>query len=376
MKIITTGLQIPFTGLRKQYNNLRQEILEVTDEVLRTGQVMSGNWTAELENWLAKRNHVKYAVTCHSGTQALEIIAAYYRREHQRISQPVVLLPSLTYMATANAWIRAGWDIRFVDVDQTGIFSLRNQSVAFEEFDAMCLVGLYGSSITHIGDVKAWREITLHDKIIVEDAAQHWLSADGIRIGQAAAISFDPTKNLGNYGNGGAILTNLSDLVHFARAWRDNGKSSDWQYAGTNSRMSELDSAMLLVKARYIDEWQRRRADIARHWRDRLKGSGIRCLITDSNYGDHCFHKFVIDSDRRDHIRQSLANRRIETRVHYELPLHELGVYRQWPGPDLFSTASVLSRRVLSLPIYPELTDLEVEYIIDSVLDCVAEERN
>ena len=100
----TTGLTIPFTGLRKQYNNLRNEILDATDEVLRSGVLMNGNYTAEFENWLAKKNGVSYAVTCHSGTQALEILASFYR-EHDLnfVKPPTVIVPALTYPATANA---------------------------------------------------------------------------------------------------------------------------------------------------------------------------------------------------------------------------------------------------------------------------------
>ena len=102
----TTGLTIPFTGLRKQYNTLRTEILDATDEVLRSGILMGGNYTAEFENWLARKNHVSYAVTCHSGTQALEIIAAYcFDNIRDAGKTPTILIPALTYPATANAYI-------------------------------------------------------------------------------------------------------------------------------------------------------------------------------------------------------------------------------------------------------------------------------
>jgi len=107
--MITTGLTIPFTGLKKQYNNLRTEILDVTDTVLRSGVLMSGNYTAEFENWLAKKNHVSYAVTCHSGTQALEILASFYRDlDLAFVKPPTVIVPALTYPATVNAFSRAG----------------------------------------------------------------------------------------------------------------------------------------------------------------------------------------------------------------------------------------------------------------------------
>jgi dTDP-4-amino-4,6-dideoxygalactose transaminase len=102
---------------------------------------------------------------------------------------------------------------------------------------------------------------------------------------------------------------------------------------------------------------------------ERLQQSEVRCLIDKSNVDTHCFHKFVIDVDSRDILQRNLAIKGIETKVHYSAPLHEYPAYEQYANPGMLSSASALSRRVLSLPMYPELTDLEVEYIIDSVLD-------
>ena len=363
-----SGLTIPFTGLKKQYNNLRTEILEATDEVLRSGQLMNGNYTAEFENWLARKNNSKYAITCHSGTHALEIIASYYANRSVA-NPPRVIMPSMTYAATANAFMRAGWDIHFIDTDSYGIIDpeLIPDDLSYQ---AIVMIGLYGASIKNLSD-RRWPLRSVSSNVTwIEDAAQHWLSSNGTRFGNAAAISFDPMKNLACYGNGGAVVTNDMDLLEYARAWRDNGKSTH-EHVGTNSRMSEIDSAQMMVKTRYIDAWQDRRRDIAAYWIERLNKSKIRCLIDSKNFEDHCFHKFVIDLDQRDIVKQNLAIKKIETRVHYQYPLHETGVFRQWPGPDILSRASALSRRVLSLPIYPELTDLEVDYVIDSVLDCV-----
>lgn len=367
----TTGLTIPFTGLKKQYNNLRQEILAATDEVLRSGQLMNGNNVVEFEHWLTQQNRVKYAVTCHSGTQALEILSCYYREQLTSPEPPTVLIPSMTYVATANAFARAGWDIHFVDVDAHGIIDHRKipQLVSYQ---AVVAVGLYGASLHHCGNVRNWADWVNKDMIVIEDAAQHWLAADCTRIGNAAAISFDPMKNLACYGNGGAVVTNDLDLATFARAWRDNGKGNNYQTVASNSRMSELDCAHMLVKTRYLDGWQQRRAKIAEFWMEKCDKTGVRCLIDDSNFHDHAYHKFVVDIDNRDAIKLKLAERKIETRIHYERPLHELpGWFSAIMGPGLLSTASALSRRVLSLPFYSELSDLEVEYVIEQLLDLV-----
>ena len=353
------GLKIPFTGLKKQYNNLRTEILDATDEVLRSGQLMAGNYTAEFENWLAKKNHSKYAVTCHSGSQALEIIAEYYRLQSS-VTPPRVVVPSMTYVATANAFVRAGWEVYIADTDYHGLLDKKKipQELSVQ---ATVLVGLYGAAIN--GN-RFWAT-----DLIIEDGAQHWLADGCNRVGNATAISFDPMKNLNAYGNGGAVVTDDIDLLEFAREWCNNGKPNHTSI-GTNSRMSEVDCAQMMVKTKYIDAWQARRKNISLYWMGRLKNTGIRSLIDVHNFETHCYHKFVIDVDNRDILQRNLAIKGIETRVHYKEPLHELPAYSDYHGPDILSVASALSRRVLSLPIFPELSDLEVEYIIDSVLDC------
>jgi dTDP-4-amino-4,6-dideoxygalactose transaminase len=354
------GLKIPFTGLKKQYNNLRTEILDATDEVLRSGQLMAGNYTAEFENWLARRNHSKYAVTCHSGSQALEIIAEYYRQQTST-NPPRVVIPSMTYVATANAFIRAGWDVWIADVNKYGLLDNKKHVPLDLSVQATVLVGLYGAAVN--AD-RFWGT-----DLVIEDGAQHWLANNSNRVGNACAISFDPMKNLNAYGNGGAVVTDDIDLLEFAREWTNNGKPKHTNI-GTNSRMSEIECAQMMVKTNHIDAWQARRKTIAVYWMGRLKGTGIRTLIDASNLDTHCFHKFVIDVDQRDIVARNLAIKGIETRVHYREPLHELSAYAGYTGPDILSVSSALSRRVLSLPCYPELTDLEVEYIVDSVIDC------
>ena len=214
---MNVGLSIPFFGIKRQYNNLRTEILDATDVVLRSGQVMSGNFTVEFENWLAKRNKVEYAITCHSGTHALEIIAEYFKTWIS-INPPKVLLPAMSFAATANAFVRTGWEIEFIDVDVHG-------QMCYEKIDrkksiqALCIVGLYGQAVTD--------QPYYYTDIVIEDGAQHWLANNCRRWGNACAISFDPMKNLNSYGNGGAIVTDDLDLLEFAREWTNNGKPNE-----------------------------------------------------------------------------------------------------------------------------------------------------
>jgi len=359
------GLKVAFTGLPRQYNNLREEILDVTDQVLTSGNLMNGRFTQRFEEWLAAKNHSNYAVLCHSGTQALEILAGYYRTEYSlRFYQapPTVLIPAMTFPASANAFVRAGWNIHLIDTDAYGNMQFRDIPPGLDYY-AMIGIGLYGASLSSSHHM--W-------PLIIEDAAQHWLSDNCHRVGEASAISFDPMKNLNNYGNGGAVVTNDRNLSDYARNWTNNGKRSNHAQTGTNSRMSEIDCAQMMVKTRYIDAWQLRRKNIAAHWWSRLADdTRVRCLIDYTNFDTHSFHKFVIDVDDRDALQQKLADQGIETKIHYRDPLHELPAYQHLQGPSVLSPASSLARRCLTLPLYPELTDLEVEYIIDSLLDCV-----
>lgn len=356
-------MTIPFTGIQRQYRDLRQEILDITDRVLSTGQVMDGPYTWKFEDWLAQKNHVKYAATCHSGTQALELIASYHRQVGYKDVTPTVLIPAMTYIATANAWIKAGWKIHIVDTDGYGLIDPKKVP-RDQIFHAVCSVGLYGAAYNRWFPNES-------NYAMIEDGAQHWLANDCRRHGAACAISFDPTKNFANYGNGGAIVTNDRELLDFARDWCTNGKGGGDAEHVTNSRMSEVDCAQMMIKAGYLDQWQARREKIARYWIDRLTGSPVRCLIDSTNVDKHCFHKFVIDIDRRDSVKNQLEAAGISTKIHYTRPLHEEPRYINTPGPDMMSAASSLARRGLSLPIYPELTDTEVEFIADQLISCV-----
>ena len=357
-------MKIPFTGIQRQYVNLREEILDITDKVLRTGRVMDGQWIMAFEDWLTVKNHVKYAVTCHSGTQALELIASFHRQYGFGGATPTVLIPAMTYIATANAWVKAGWNIHIVDTDGYGLIDPKKVPRNLV-FHAVCTVGLYGAAYNRWFPNEG-------NYAMIEDGAQHWLANDCRRHGAACAISFDPTKNFANYGNGGAVVTNDRQLLDFARDWQSNGRGGGDANHVTNSRMSEVDCAQMMIKARYLNDWQARRGEIAKYWMERFAGSSVRCLIDSTNVDKHCFHKFVIDIDNRDSVMNKLEAAGITTKIHYTRPLHEEPRYVNTPGPDMMSAASSLARRGLSLPIYPELTDAEVEFIADQVISYVS----
>jgi dTDP-4-amino-4,6-dideoxygalactose transaminase len=345
---------VPFFGLDRQYTNLKDELLEATNDVLSSGRLMSGKYTEQFEDWLAKKNNSNFAIVCHSGTNALEMIAKYWWNNFLVTAQPpIAYVPTLTFPATANAFINTGWNVKFVDSNKYGQ-GVHHHELTSREFHVY--VGLYGSSIT---------PHSLTSDIIIEDGAQHWLSNNCIRYGHATAISFDPTKNLPSSGNGGAIITNDTSLNDWIREYQNHGKPSHVS-AGTNSRMSELDCSHLLVRSRYLDVWQERRREIVRMYNNAFNGTNINSLIQKNEVLLHACHKYVITTNERDSLYSKLHKDGIDCKIHYEYPLHELSCFRS--DLDMLSKASILSRRVLSLPLFPELTNNEIEYIIDRVL--------
>ena len=357
--------KIAFFGLDRQYKNLKDELLDITDKVLQSGNYMNGSYTAAFETWLAMNTKVNFAVTVHSGTQALEIMAKWARRDHDELMsdepehtrvKPVIRIPNITYVATLNAFLNAGYEIELIDTDKDGLMVDKDYNDLDDFTKYTCAVGLYGAN----------PHATLpffQSKLV--DGAQHWLVADNP--GDGMAISFDPTKNLNASGNGGAIVTNDRSLYDFAYSYRSNGKH-EHDMPGTNSRMSELDSAHLLVRTKYIEKWQWRRKQIRYFYLDEFKNIDIRCLSR--NHMVHADQKFVIYTDKRQELLQHLDNAGIDTRIHYSKALSELPLARTIRvKPDMLSTSVMLTKGLLSLPIYPELSDAEVEYVAKQVKD-------
>jgi dTDP-4-amino-4,6-dideoxygalactose transaminase len=198
---------------------------------------------------------------------------------------------------------------------------------------------------------------------VIVDGAQHWLVCEG-DVGSGMSISFDPTKNLPSSGNGGAIVTNDEKLYLYASSYRDNNKPYFYD-VGTNSKMSEQDCAQILVRTKYIDEWQRRRSDIAKYWCDEFKDLPINCLS--KTVDPHAHQKFVMYLADRNSLHTHLLTDGIESKIHYEYVLGDIPIGKDLIKPDLLSNSVLLSRGVLSLPMYPELTDVEVDYIVDKV---------
>jgi dTDP-4-amino-4,6-dideoxygalactose transaminase len=351
-------MQIPHFGLARQYKNIGEELLDATHRALKDGQLVGGHYTRSFEEWLKHKTKTKYAITVHSGTQALEIIARWKKIKHTESGlqgNPIIHIPNLTYPATLNSFLSAGWDFNLVDTDKNGIFDFDTKiDESSGTYD--CLMGFAGR--------KPWPSASYQNAFgVIVDGAQHWLVSDG-DVGSGMSISFDPTKNLPSSGNGGAIVTNDEQLYLFAATYKDNNKPA-FHDVGTNSKMSEQDCAQIMVRAKYIDEWQKRRGEIAKYWCDTFRELPLHCLSDTSH--PHAHQKFVVYLDDRGSLNSYLKEHGIDSKVHYEYVLGDLPTGKNLKKPDMLSTSVMLSRGVLSLPMYPELTDEEVSYISDKV---------
>ena len=350
---------IPYFGLDRQYKNLREEILDASDKVYSSGIMLDGAFVDTFEDEIEAYTGRTYAVAVNSCTTALFICYLYYAAQCPGKS---VALPALSFIATANAPAFPNWNLTFIDVDQNGILDLDKIDVHQDKIDVLSYVNLYGNVINY--DKLTLVSSFFHNLIVIEDAAQSFgASYKGIKsgkLGTVSVLSFDPTKNLANYGSGGMLLTDDPLLFQFARSFRNNGKGSD--HVGVNLRMSEADCAQMLVKLRHFDAWQERRAKIAQFYTDCLHPY-VECPTVNQDVV-HAWHKYVINTVDQFQIVNCLTNNQIESKVHYSRILPSLPMFSRdgdWP------MASELTGTSVGLPIYPELLDSEVMRIVETI---------
>lgn len=343
---------IPFFGLDRQYANLKEELVEASHNVLATGQVLDGPHTMQFEAKIAAKCHRKYAVSVNSCTQAL-----VFAQQALNV-RGNVLIPTTSFVATLNSVLLANNNPRYGEIDITGLLEVKE----YTDVDAIMHVNLFGNMIDY-ASLKAKNP----NAKIIEDAAQSFgATFDGIpsgKMGDISVLSFDPTKNLPNYGSGGMLLTDDCNVYQTLLDLRDNGKTQAHMNAGTNSKMSEVDCAHMSIKLKYFSAWQARRKDIAAYYANNITADVIT-LLPDSKV-DHAWHKYVVRTIHRDALRMYLQQCGVETKVHYNKALYDHAVS---PYKHVGFTVTEMHKATsLSLPIFPEMTDSEVESVVLAV---------
>jgi len=366
-------LRIPLLDLRRQHQQIREEVTAAVLRIIEAQAFILGEEVEALEKELAAYCGVRFAVACASGTDALylALLALGIGRGDQ------VLVPAYTFFATAGAVVRAGAEPVFADVEAS-TFNLDVEK-AVEVLDrrprirAVIAVHLFGAcaNVDPLAELAAARGIA-----VIEDAAQaigaEYKGRRAGSLGDVGCFSFYPSKNLGAYGDGGLLTTNDAALAERLRALRVHGSRDKYlhHWVGINSRLDALQAAVLRVKLRHLDGWTEARRLNAERYRKRFAELGLPLISPGATaYATrHVWNQFVIRARERDRLQEHLRRCGIGTEVYYPLPLHlqpcfeHLG-YRLGDLP----VSEQLSREALALPVYPELTEAELEEVVAAV---------
>jgi dTDP-4-amino-4,6-dideoxygalactose transaminase len=361
--------KIPYLNLQSQYNTIRGEVLAALEAVCESSRFAQGPTTDEFEEAFADYCGVEHCVSVNSGTSALHLAM---RCLGIGPGDEVITVP-MTFVATTWAISYTGALPVFVDIDKERrtMDPARLEAAITPRTKAILPVHLFGQPadmepILHIAG--------RHNIPVIEDAAQaHGAFYKRRRVGGLGVMgcfSFYPGKNLGAYGEGGALVTNDAQFATRARALRDHGQSRRYYHdeIGYNYRMDSFQAAVLNIKLEKLEEWNTARALHARSYSELLKDAPITLPMTfeDSMSVWHCY---VIESHERDALRSNLSELGVETGIHYPVPVHLQRAY-DFLGhrPGDFPVSEEFSRRCLSLPIYPELTGAQIRAVAKSLL--------
>jgi dTDP-4-amino-4,6-dideoxygalactose transaminase len=391
---------VPLLDLRRQYDGIREEVLAAIARVCDSQNFILGPEVEALEQEIASLTGAACAVGCASGTEALwlALVAAGVKPGDS------VITTAFSFFASASAIVRAGATPIFVDLDPETLNldavlvgrqlrgrQLHDRQLAkqLESARAILPVHLYGQC----ADMDKFDRIAQEFGVaIVEDAAQaigaEWNRRGAGSLGVTAAFSFYPTKNLNAYGDAGIVTTTCPKMAEHMRQLRNHGSPRRYYHHefGWNGRMDAIQAAVLRVKLPHIADWNRSRQQHAATYDQLFADSGLTRgltsgqnskessapvrLLSRSPQATHVFHQYVIRAQRRDELRDFLANRKIGSEIYYPLPLHLQPVfsYLGLKTGDL-PVAEQAAREVLALPMFPELTDAEIRCVVESIAE-------
>lgn len=356
---------IKFLDLEKINNRFRAEMDERIKEVLDSGWYLQGRQNEVFAEHFAKYCGAKYALGVANGLEAIKLIIKAYGFG----PGDEIIVPANTYIATILAISANGCTPVLVepDINTYNINPDLIEEKITSRTKAIIAVHLYGQAVQM---AKIWDIAKRHNLKIIEDSAQaHGALYDGRRtghLGDAAAFSFYPGKNLGALGDAGGITTDDKELYEKAKALANYGSDRKYHhiYKGTNSRLDELQAALLDVRLKYLDSDNARRREIARYYRKAITNPKI-ILPQAYNENAHVWHVFVIRTENRDALQKYLESCGIQTNIHYPTPPHKQLAYKEWENISLPITEKI-HREVISLPISPVLTDEEAKKAVEA----------
>ncbi|MBV6478484.1 MAG: dTDP-3-amino-3,4,6-trideoxy-alpha-D-glucose transaminase [Ignavibacteria bacterium] len=362
-------MNIPFIDLKKQNDTVREEILKSIEHIIDASSFILGKSVSDFENDFAAVHNSRYCIGLSSGTDGNHL--ALWSLGIKAGDE--VIIPANTFIATAWGAVLCGAKPVFADCEKDS-YNLDLHDVEKKispKTKAIVAVHLYGQS----ADLDRLKEISdRHGIYLLEDAAQsHLAEYKGKKIGShgvSASFSFYPGKNLGALGEGGAVTTNDQEIAEKIRMMRDHGCKQKYHHEtyGHNYRMEGIQGAVLGIKLKRLQSWTDKRREAADKYRELLSNTGDIELPKEMDYAKHVYHLFVIKTSKRDGLQEYLKENSIATGLHYPVPLHLQKCFANlgYKKGD-FPVTEDLADKCLSLPIFPELTDNQIEYICEKI---------
>jgi len=371
-----SNVKIPYLDLKAQYRSIKGEIDAALEKVLDSCQFVLGSEVAAFEQDFAKYCGTSECVGLNSGTSALHLalLAAGVGRGDEVVTVPFTFVASVAAVEYAGAKpVLIDIDPRSFTMDPTAI-----ESAITPRTKAILPVHLYGQP----ADMDPIMEIARrHGLVVIEDAAQaHGAKYKGKpvgSIGDLACFSFYPGKNLGAYGEGGAVTTNNVELARIVRMLRDWGQDGKYRHVlrGFNYRMEGFQGAVLGVKLRHLEAWTEARRRLAKHYNRLLANCDVQ-TPDEMPWAHHVYHVYTLRIDDRDGMQSALAEQGIQTGIHYPTPVHLQPAYADLDHrTGSFPNAEAAAKQVLSLPLYPELSDKAVIEVAAAVARAAANRR-
>ena len=360
-------MEVDFLNLQRLNALYREELDEAIHRVLDSGWYLLGQETYAFEHEFASFTGMQHCVGCANGLDALTLVLMAWKQQYGWQDGDEVIVPSNTFIATVLAVSRAGLRAVFCEPERTTALMdvAELPKVLTSRTRCVLPVHLYGQ-VCNMAALTAFA--TSHGLKILEDACQAH-GAKGVGQGDAAAFSFYPGKNLGALGDAGCVTTNDEDTVQLIRSIANYGQSRKYVHErrGVNSRMDELQAAVLRVKLRHLDADNQRRRDIASYYSDSLRHPALLSLPQVPDDGSHVFHIYAARVKRRDEVQRRLQDAGIQTLIHYPIPPFRQKAYRENYPDASFPIATEWAETELSLPLSPAMTWEEVAFVAKTI---------